>query len=700
MKKAIFLISLVTLCYTAFTQDEWTLIHPYPTINNLLDAHFISEQEGWVVGTDGLIMYTNDGCETWITQHSNPEESLWSIFFIDDNEGWVAGWSTIYHTTDKGETWEEQTHPSVMGDLTDIYFVNHDTGWVVGTYKIVLKTTDGGKSWTKIMNNIYGDKCFYSVEFTDELHGCAVGGLMSYSNLGFTMVTSDGGLTWQETTPTDSKEFKRVIFLDSVTGWICGYNGGLYKTSDGGNTWIDKGNIYHFYTNYDIHFFNDTSGILINHSTARLTFDSGETWDSLVYINNSASVNRFSSWCDNEGITVGYSGSIHKTIDGGFNWENLNSNMSFPFYDIAFFNSLEGFGIVNNYSGTHLISTYDGGYSWESDTIVANGDFYRMYMHGSNCYLLNKSSQMMKTTNEGEEWVLLDVPNLGYQNGYNDIQFVNDNTGYMCGNTGILVKTIDGGETWVNKTLVDEYNFSSMFFITEDKGWLIDYSGQQILRTQTGGNGWTFTTLGEDNTFQPVHVFFINENEGFVSTEEGVLFKTTNGGNTWEEFYVFPSGYYSEIYFVSENEGWFRSGYAIYHTFDGGETWVNHQMFGFTPLRSLFFLNSNEGWIGGGSGLIATYNLTVDINNSEYNIPSATVSPNPAKHKIEVKLLDKSDKINDVKIFSMQGKQVMYLENVSEPNTLNINVSELISGTYIIYITSDKRENLVKFIVQ
>ena len=101
MKKfALFLLNLF-LVLSLSAQDEWTMIHPYPTLENLYDSHFNSEQEGWIAGTDGLIIYTNDGGETWEFQHQDPDESFWAMHFVSDQEGWVVGWSEIYHTTQK-----------------------------------------------------------------------------------------------------------------------------------------------------------------------------------------------------------------------------------------------------------------------------------------------------------------------------------------------------------------------------------------------------------------------------------------------------------------------------------------------------------------------------------------------------------------------------------------------------------------------
>ena len=117
MKKNAILISLIFFFSISNAQDEWTLLHPIPTINDLIDVHFVSDQKGWAVGTEGTILFTENGGTDWETQHSNPDEAFWSVFFIDEMEGWTVGWSKIYHTTDAGATWEQQDRPNVLGDL-------------------------------------------------------------------------------------------------------------------------------------------------------------------------------------------------------------------------------------------------------------------------------------------------------------------------------------------------------------------------------------------------------------------------------------------------------------------------------------------------------------------------------------------------------------------------------------------------------
>jgi len=671
------------------------MIHPYPTLNNLLDSHFNSELEGWVVGTNGTIMYTEDGGITWDMQHGNSGESFWSVFFIDESEGWTVGWSKIYHTTDKGETWEKQDRPSMFGDLTDVFFINPDTGWIVGTYNTVLKTTDGGLNWIKISNSLANEKSYYSVSFTDEMHGCAVGGMMTFEG-GVISITDDGGLTWSETTPPDCSNFERVVFLSSDTGWVCGYRGELRYTIDGGSTWIDKSNI-HYGSLQDIYFFTKMKGILFSHSETRLTYDGGETWDSIIHIGQNMSTNRFSSWKINEGILVGYNGKMNRTLDGGNSWENLNPDFSASICHIGFFNPTDGFAIDGYWGDGGLIRTNDGGYSWSYDTIVENGPFYKSRIVGSSCYLLNDSSQMMKTNNSGDSWELVDVPDV--TTFYYDLQFVNENTGYMCGYNGVFVKTIDGGLTWTDLSFNNDLKFRSLYFYDENNGWLIDTFNKILFHTPNGGESWSTVTLGDVYVFEPQSVYFIDDNKGFATTTEGVLFMTIDGGSNWEEFYVFSYGAESKIHFMNDTEGWYKNSGGIYHTYDAGLTWTLCNINGGgSHKRSMFFLG-DQGWLTGDYGFVATCSFSVDTEEV-FNMPLISVFPNPVNSDLEVNLNDKSDRIVEIIMFNLKGQKVKQFTNLQGLQSFKFNVSDLNKGTYILDVGSANSENLIKVIVQ
>jgi photosystem II stability/assembly factor-like uncharacterized protein len=694
MKKSALTFALALMVIYLTGQGTWNVIHPELPVRDLLAAQFINEEEGWVVGLDGLIMHTRDGAETWTIQHNQKDESLWSIFFLDDQVGWSVGWNKIYHTTNGGGDWVPQQFPSVMGDLTDVFFINQDTGWIVGTYQIILKTTNGGNSWSLISNSIPDHKAFYRVKFTDALHGVAVGGLFFQPNA-FVQVTEDGGLTWTETTPPDADVLQSLYFFDDgLTGWTCGKSGTLLKTNDGGLTWEDK---RFENANYkDIHFFDDMHGILLSNSWVRLTNNGGELWEDQFIIGDYYSQNRLTSWDIDKVITVGYTGSINKSTDGGRSWEKINDQFTSSIHDIGFFNGQDGLMLAGSSSAKKMYFSDDGGYSWQPDTLFINDLFYKMQVSGSSCYLLNTSSQLAISHNNGQNWQLFDVP--AHLVDYRDMKFVSNAVGYLCGNQGKLVKTTDGGESWTDISLDPAHNFSKLFFVDENIGWTIDVQGKKILRTTNGGNDWTHATLGSTYLHQPVSIFFLNDQDGFSTTAEGMLFKTSNGGITWEEFHDFLSaGYSSKIYFASETEGWYSVGRAIYYTTDGGVAW-EQQFFGSASFRCMFFLNSQNAWFAGEKGLIANYRSTVFVDENPDQDKSIKVYPNPATSDLFVSLINSGDEFRNISLFDLKGTKMLEFPNLSLPYSFQLDISPLQTGTYLLKAETAKSMQVIKLL--
>jgi photosystem II stability/assembly factor-like uncharacterized protein len=681
MKKILLPSLALLLSVLCVAQGEWTLIHPYPTVNNLIDAHFISDNEGWVVGYGGTILYTADGGVNWELQHSQDGESLWSIFFIDDQEGWACGWSEIYHTGDGGQNWEQQAHPSCLGDLTDVYFINPDTGWIVGTYKIVLKTTDGGKNWTKIMNNIYQEGCFKRVEFYDHLHGCAVGDHMTaYPHEGFAMVTDDGGLTWTETTPEGCAWLTDVTYYNDMCVWACGYDGGLYRSLDGGYTWFDEFEGQGSFQ--DIHFFDKDAGMALEGHYARLTFDGGDTWDSLVLMGNYYDYYRaFMSWEPFKGVAVGGDGVMSKTLDSCQTWQSMHGGLRLYFGQIGFFDSYNGYALGWEYSNTSLVSTADGGHTWQYDTLVENGPFSIMYLAGQQCYLLNQDSLLlMKTMDAAQSWEMTGVPEpISY---YSDMFFVNENTGFLCGGDGYFLRTENGGTDWTDLSPGNDMALRNLHFVDEDNGWMIDYDGKNILHTTDGGENWTETQLGSGIIYQPEDIFFLDAATGFLNTDDGLFYKSTDGGATWEVIYGFPTGSYSSIYFADENEGWFLSA-RVHHTLDGGATWDEGQYFGL-HARAMFFLDEDKGWISGTDGLVVRYDGTVGISGPERNAVHVRIFPNPARDVIQLENIEGASGNCEILIYNIEGQIVLQQVPAVTSGMITLDVSSLAPGTYLL----------------
>jgi len=73
--------------------------------------HFFNEQSGWYSGFGGSVYQTSNGGNTWIQHEVLIEDDLRSIYFIDEANGWVVGSNgIILHYYDSVTDVEKRDH--------------------------------------------------------------------------------------------------------------------------------------------------------------------------------------------------------------------------------------------------------------------------------------------------------------------------------------------------------------------------------------------------------------------------------------------------------------------------------------------------------------------------------------------------------------------------------------------------------------
>jgi photosystem II stability/assembly factor-like uncharacterized protein len=231
----------------------WTRQEPDAvSLKTLRDVHFTDADTGMVVGSDGVIMRTENGGATWRALPTNNRINYMSVSFVDGMTGWVLGSekgppraAVIWRTTDGADTWIGDTIPGWL--LEDIFFLDSETGWTVGREEsgdpLVLRSTDGGQNW--LTPEIAPADCVpYAVDFVDADNGWAVG---EKRGGGTSVVrTIDGGRTWtdlsQNLPVTSGRRAMDVSFFDAMIGTIVLADGRIYRTEDGGTFWIEEVN--------------------------------------------------------------------------------------------------------------------------------------------------------------------------------------------------------------------------------------------------------------------------------------------------------------------------------------------------------------------------------------------------------------------------------------------------------------------------
>ena len=369
--KLLHLFSFLLIGITGFGQGYWETINPYPTAQHLRGASFVSPDTGWLIAANGNLLKTVNGGQAWDFQLENFDGNFMDIFFINENEGWICGKKKVFRTSDGGDNWETHNLPGQYLSTASIYFINTETGWACGSYDRIHKTVNGGVSWQLVHSGYYTEATYLEdIEFYDENHGIAVGGYIVGTDTAVILTTDNGGETWNRKTFPQYKALKAVTYVSENTIIAIGYHGNIFRSTDGGETWDVQVISYSWLT--DVHFFNESDGIVLSSSELWRTNDGGISWTEGEYLN----ADHF-SFSGSTGYAFGYLAEIYKTEDNGSNWNLISKNMALGnLTNAAFADTLTIWACRQN--DTQLVKTSDGGYNWEIVNIGASGDILDM----------------------------------------------------------------------------------------------------------------------------------------------------------------------------------------------------------------------------------------------------------------------------------------------------------------------------------
>jgi photosystem II stability/assembly factor-like uncharacterized protein len=150
-------------------------------------------------------------------------------------------------------------------------------------------------------------------------------------------------------------------------------------------------------------------------------------------------------------------------------------------------------------------------------------------------------------------------------------------------------------------------NLFAVDFVSEQTGFIAGQGGT-VLRTTDGGENWDALYIGENQLIRRVD--FVNEKEGWAVGHRGSIFHTSDAGNSWEVQYEVPDVYLRDVAFADENHGWVVGhGATILSTSDGGASWQKQEMRGFTGrdlprLHGVYARDENTAVVVGEFGTV------------------------------------------------------------------------------------------------
>jgi photosystem II stability/assembly factor-like uncharacterized protein len=219
---------------------------------------------------------------------------------------------------------------------------------------------------------------------------------------------------------------------------------------------------------------------------------------------------------------------------------------------------------------------------------------------------------LMKTSNGGQSWV--DVPT-GVQSSLRDVFFVTPDSGYVVGNVGVIIRTVNGGQTWQRRDLANSGSSVNGVYAHSGRRALVT-QGDQIYSTNDGGATWTsvYTYNGPLSIFTFRFLEFVNHTTGYAVGGYSGSFgnvsqvvKTTDGGRNWQLLPSLagtsPMGGAAAAAFPTEQVGYVADVQdRLFRTADGGQTWTIMGQRTFGSFYGMYFTNAQTGYGVGFNG--------------------------------------------------------------------------------------------------
>lgn len=501
--------------------------------------------------------------------------------------------SSIIRTTDGGQSWS--TRVNILGErapFTAVAFADPDVGVVVGDR--AFRTTNRGETWTPLelrrpggtpdSLGYYYNPYFISIDFYSATEGIVAAQNATYR-------TTDAGSSWFETPNgfTDTSYFRDFKAI-SATDWIAvSYDSTLfeyklYNTINGGVTWTE---ITDFQLNSVWSVDYNGAEILISGEDAdyqpsyHVSTDRGETWNSpSLQISETPTLFGYGPNDDIFMAAEGYAGETTMTelfrydaIEEVWNPTTLTPPAIDVFRTPTNFEGVGNFGAIG--IGGYIYVTTDGGDVWTDNTSGLHADITSLSLVDQyTAYVGTRLSGVLKTTDGGLTWNEV-APHVGTFEGVKDVDFLDETHGVYI-TSALACGTTDGGVTW--DTLKQEFGdneYRLVQYPAPDNIAIAGYNNLSyagfFINTTDGGATWSDTSAFNE---EPGDFEMYDEFRGAIAPDFGEnLLLTQDGGLTWTA-HPFPDEYPQSVAMPNENTVVVVThGAETYRTTDLGDSW-------------------------------------------------------------------------------------------------------------------------------
>ncbi len=356
-----------------------------------------------------------------------------------------------------------------------------------------------------------------------------------------------------------SEGLNSVFSKDFLNVWAVGLNGYVIHSTSAGNTWtsaiIGNNTLYSVFVTTSKIFITSSGGLLYT------SVNNGASWDSVNV--TAADIKSIFFIDDLTGWICCSNGAIFKTTNNGVNWIIQNSGVSTNLNSIKFLNSSTG---VSCGSNGKVLVTSNGGINWVSVVTPVNQQLLSVDLKNNTIMACGENEAFIKSTNLGNSWTQIDYKIITKSN-INCVYMFDENHYFSCGGGGFVRESTDGGVSFSFKVQPMLAELKSIFFYDNTRGWAVSNKNNVVVRTSTGGNGWSlpfnsnvtynfllklpYTQSSSYNRTLALNAF--NRNVMYAASGNKI-YRSPDIGETWSQIVTIPYGTICQQFLVSTND--------------------------------------------------------------------------------------------------------------------------------------------------
>ncbi|MEM8584638.1 MAG: YCF48-related protein [Bacteroidota bacterium] len=698
-----FLFVFLTTCLICFTSAQTEVIQaPFDFTAQFQSVEVASNGVGWAAGTCGSLIKTTDDGESWSRQPAPLDVDFGPIACAPGSncQGLLlAADDYIFRSTNGGQSWTTIEIESRDPDL--FYFFSDGVVLLMTDEHVFWRSDDSGASWSPIdLPNFpqaawerQGD--FIYTTFRVDTDTTAAYALVR---------SSDRGTSW-DTLYTHPSYIGNIAMQDDQNGVFYSTDRMTYFTSDGGSNWTLGNDNISLNQLRLVSLGNDIYHAYYLPNRLSISTDGGINWEAQGQFNDFGRVNGV-FYRNPDVFLASNQTAILKSEDLAMTFEVKMPADRDRLSSIAFFNDDVGYALGEGM----VMRTQNGGDNW---TAVQPAPLSGSVIRGEQVGVLADGSVIASwglmnatiSSDQGESWSDLLSP------AEEDMLTNNLSHFAILGNGRILFPTNeqivysdDNGQSWnfVPADIPDRINEVS--FLDNEIGYICT-NNDQLYKSTDGGLNWVALTSPFGGTSALEGIAVLSEDR-LIASRVTTAALSTDGGLSWTSQSSYPAGYDYDIdangriwtaEFAALNNG------AAFTSSDNGESWSEIGYVCHSARGSTLTPSGNYFFVVGDGGLIVRYDVNAILSSTrEQTITKESVvaSPNPTYSFTTIDLSNQGSNMPlEMQVFDLSGQLLMqeYAQNKSQ---ITLDLSAFAAGIYLVRVQGKDWIQSVRIIKQ